>query len=282
VVKKWLEEQSWKTQYVCLNLPEPLKLGSREEVEKHFRQTHLSNIITPVETSRLDGTAARLLRSPALLRLLRQAWEDQRRFPLQIATVLSQQFAGHGLQFFKVNRTVTHVAVARPHYLDLEATPVSEGIKRIVNFINATPKCTRRRLFEALAPGAALPEQASPTGSTEPSEPSPEQTAVISDLHWLVHQGHVIEFANGLLEMAKKPLAKPAKPPAAATPAEATPGEQTETGAPTTNDLMPPPAALGEPESLAVAPGELAATAGPIQPESATDKTEEAPPAESR
>ncbi|MEY3925422.1 MAG: hypothetical protein RIQ63_773, partial [Actinomycetota bacterium] len=24
VVKKWVDDQSWKTQYVCLNLPEPL------------------------------------------------------------------------------------------------------------------------------------------------------------------------------------------------------------------------------------------------------------------
>jgi hypothetical protein len=45
-------------------------------------------------------------------------------------------------------------------------------------------------------------------------------------LHWLIHQGHVIEFANGILETAKKPLpkpepkpaAKPAAPPAAAAP----------------------------------------------------------------
>jgi len=43
---------------------------------------------------------------------------------------------------------------------------------------------------------------------------------VISDLHWLIHQGHVIEFANGVLETAKKPLPKPPKPQAKA-PAEA-------------------------------------------------------------
>ena len=61
-------------------------------------------------------------------------------------------FAGHGLQFFKVNKTVTHVGVARPLFLDLETTPVSDGIKRIVNFINTNPKCTRKKLIEALAP----------------------------------------------------------------------------------------------------------------------------------
>ena len=93
VVKKWVDDQSWKTEYVCLNLPEPLRLDSMDAVEKHFRETHKENIIKPVETHTLTGAAARALRSPELVRLVRSVWEDQRRFPLQIATVLSQQFA---------------------------------------------------------------------------------------------------------------------------------------------------------------------------------------------
>src|SRR5882724_699548 len=161
VVKKWVEDQSWKTEYICLNLPEPLRLGSMEAVEQHFRENHKSNVIKQVDSHTLSGVAARALRSPQLLRLVRQVWEDQRRFPLQIATVLSHQFASHGLQFFKVNKTITHVCVARPHYLDLEATPVSEGVKRIVDYINANPKSTRRRLVEALAPTPAAPPQPS-------------------------------------------------------------------------------------------------------------------------
>ena len=228
VVKKWVEDQSFKTEFVCLNMPEPLRLGSMEAVERHFRETHKDNIIKPVESYSLNGTAARALRSADLTRLVRTIWEDQRRFPLQIATVLSQQFAGHGLQFFKVNKTITHVSVARPHYLDLTLTPVSEGVQRIVEFINSHPKCTRRLLVEKLAPTpapapipvpAAAPE-ASATGEPNPS--TPEQNAVIGDLHWLIHQGHVIEFANGVLETAKKPVPRPPKPqpkPAAA-PAE--------------------------------------------------------------
>jgi len=263
VVKKWVEDQSWKTEYTCLNMPEPLRLGSMEAVEKHFRENHKENIVKSVESHRLLGTAARNLRSPELSRLVRSVWEDQRRFPLQIATVLSQQFASHGLQFFKVNKTVTHVCVARPHYLDLSVTPVSEGVKRIVDYINATPKCTRRRLVEALAPSPAAPAEAAPTALGEaptapevtaaeapaaaaspaptepgtaapaapipqpkpqaPAEPAPtaEQTAVIGDLHWLIHQGHVIEFANGVLETAKKPQPKPPKPEPKPRPAEA-------------------------------------------------------------
>jgi hypothetical protein len=227
VVKRWIEEQSFKTVYTALNVADSLKFNSREEVEKHFRATHLANLIKPVESHTLNGAAAQKLPSQPLRALVRFEWESQMRFPLKLVNVLSQQFASHGLQFFKVNKTVTHAAVARPYYLDLEATPVSDGVRRIIEFINATTKCTRRKIFEALAPApptpVPVPAPAPPAGEgtattvaavppAPPPEPTPEQQAVISDLHWLVHQGHVIEFANGLIETAKKPLPRPEKP----------------------------------------------------------------------
>jgi hypothetical protein len=217
VVKKWIEDQSFKTEYTCLNVPEPLKLASMEEVEKHFRATHKDSIIKPVETVTIAGVPSRSLRNSGLQRLVRGEWEHQKHFPLQLATKLSHQFASHGLQFFKVNKTVTHVSVARPQYLDLETTPVSENIKRIVQFINTTPKCSRKKLVEALAPTPpkptvleVKPEETAPATATA-AEPTGEQTAIISDLHWLVHQGHVLEFADGRLETAKKPAPKPVK-----------------------------------------------------------------------
>lgn len=227
-VKKWIEEQSFKTEYVCLNVPEARKVATREELEQHFREVHLANIVKPVERHTLGGPASRQLRSPGLQRLVRHAWEEQKRFPLQIATILSQQFASHGLQFFKVNKTVTHVSVVRPHYLDTTATPVSDQVRRIVQFIDATPKCTRRKLVEALAPtppqppialehptegSAPAPKPAEPSHQPAEPEPTPEQASIIGDLHWLIHQGHVIEFANGVLETAKKPAPKPVRPP---------------------------------------------------------------------
>ncbi len=221
IVKKWVEDQSWKTEFNCLNLPEPLKLPSMEEVEKHFRQVHLANIIKSVDSHSCTGTQARNIRDRELMRMVRTRWEEQKRFPLQLATTLSQQFASRGLQFFKVNKTVTHVAVARPHFLDLEATPVSEGVKKIVEFINATAKCTHKQLLAALAPSAAAPApapvpvaegEAAVPAAPVAAEPSAELAAVMTDLHWLIHQGHVIEFANGVLETAKKPLPRPPKP----------------------------------------------------------------------
>ena len=197
-----------------LNVPEPLKLASLEEVEKHFRATHKETIVKSVETLVISGVLSRNLRSRGLQQLIRSEWESQRHFPLQLASTLSQQFAHHGLQFFKVNKTVTHVAVARPQFLDLEATPVSENIKRIVTFINEHPRCTRRKLIETLAP-VVQPTviEVKPDAAPAPAaEATPEQNAIIADLHWLAHQGHIIEFADGKLETAKKPLPKPPKP----------------------------------------------------------------------
>jgi hypothetical protein len=279
VVKQWIDEQSFKTSYVCLNLPEAITLPSMADVESHFRQVHLPNIIRTVEEWSVDGASAQRLPATGLRQLARRAWEEQHRFPLKLVGVLSQQFTTHGLQFFKVNKTVTHVSVARPHFLDVEATPVSDGIRRIVDHINAHPGCTRRLLLDALAPAPPTPSdppvqapphveappappepqpvetdvaapQAPESTAPEPTTPesagsesagaeqtatappaaekapesappqpelTPEQTVVTADLHWLIHQGHVIEFATGKLETAKKPKPKPAPLPRPAT-----------------------------------------------------------------
>ena len=267
VVKKWIEEQSFRSEYTCLNVPETLKLASREEVERHFRETHLSNVIKQVESHTYTGPAAQTQPSRALANLVRHAWEDQRHFPLQLVTTLSNQFASHGLHFFKVNKNMTHVSVARPRYLDRDAIAVSEGVKRIVDFIAATPRCTRRKIMDALVstPKAAPAIEAAPPSEGQPApapaapvEPamSPEATMVNSDLHWLVHEGHVIEFASGLIELAKKPLPKPPKPEPkkAQAPTPAAPAPET---APSDSAVVSPDTATESP----AAPVELPATA---------------------
>jgi hypothetical protein len=230
VVKKWLEDQSFRTEYVCLNVPETIRLGSREEVERHFRETHFATIVKPIDSHVIQGSAVAAQPCRPLQNFARRAVEDQIRFPLKVVNVLSQQFAGHGLQFFKVNKNVTHVAVARPRFLDLQSTDVSDRVRRIVEFIEATPKCTRRKIMEALVPSTApaapapetpaAPAEGSPAPEAAQAPENPEGAAVTGDLHWLIHQGHVIEFANGLIELAKKPAPRPPRPEPAPKPAK--------------------------------------------------------------
>jgi hypothetical protein len=300
VVKKWLEEQSWKAEYIGLNLPEPVRFADREQVEQHFRATHLPNLVKHVEEHTLTTPESRRYMSRGLRALLRHTLDEQRRFPLKVASQLSQQLAGHGLHFFKVNKTVVHVCVARPHYLDLNTAVVSDRVRRIIEFIQAHPGCNRRKLLDALAPApppppapAPAPASAAPAGEagatgaataatatpapapTEPG-PTPEQTAIITDLHWLIHQGHVIEFTDGRMETAQPPKPKPASAPKAESQPGAPKAETSKAESPAAGS---PAAEAPRAETAAAAPAPAAAETSPA-PESEPAAPEEsaAPP----
>lgn len=235
VVKQWLEQQSFRAEYTTLNVPEPIKLSSREEVEQHFKETHAANLIRSVNSAPVKRDQLGRLPAP-LQAVVRVSIDREHRFPIRTATALSQAFANVGLQFFKRDKTIVHVSVARPNYLDLSTQVVSDGVKRIVSYIEANPKTTRKQLIDALAPAAApvvepaaaapvvaegaeaapAPEAAAPVAAPVPQ---PEREAVLTDLHWLLHQGHVVELASGTMELAQKPAARPDPTPGQA-PAE--------------------------------------------------------------
>ena len=240
VVQKWIEEQSFATEYTALNVPEEIKLDSRDAVEKHFRETHKEAIVKSVRSHVISSKHASEQPNRAIKELYRRTLTQQTKFPIKVVHELSQQFSSRGLQFFKVDKTVTHVAVSRPRHLDLESTPVNEGVKKVIEFIDATPECNRRKLMEGLAPKpvetAGEPAAKAETGAegelseaasseaAESQQPAAhgklhltsEEQRIHDDLHWLIHEGHVIEFANGVLESAKAPKNQQAKDAAAA------------------------------------------------------------------
>src|ERR1051325_3625476 len=211
VVKKWIEEQSFRTEYTALNIPEPIKLQSREEVENHFKATHLPNVVRVEESITLEGPQAQSLHNRPFPALIRRAWDEQSRFPIKVVNVLSQQFARHGLHFFKVNKTVTHVAVARPRYLDMEATPVGESVRKIVQFIETHPKTTRRKLIQEFVPNvpttaAAAPAPARAAAPTDGPAASAEAAAVPAE--------GAAPAAGEAAAAAQTPAAAPAAPTA--------------------------------------------------------------------
>ncbi len=287
VVKQWIDEQSSKFEYTALNLPEPVKLASREAVEQHFRSTHLPNIVQGHGSHVVRTAAGRESLPPPLRRLARREFELQQRFPLKIVTRLSDDFAHRGLHFFKVDKTVLHVAVARPRHLEIETTPVGDGIKRIVVAIQSIGGCTRRKLLEALGvslaqPAPAVPapapaEGAAPAEGSAPTPaapveipPSPELQAIVTDLHWLIHEGHVIEFANGLLEVAKKPAPKPTPAPRPQKAREAAPASPAAPAAAAVEAVA---------DAHAAAPAEIVAEAAAASTSPAAEASVESAPA---
>ena len=208
-INAWLEQAKWKTEYVTRKAETEQAFAKRDEVEAHFREQHLKDAVEEVEVCEVSGENAKTMANPrTLAEFLKDQWRKQKHFPMELSTHLSKQFSRMGLQFFKKDKKVTHVSVARPNFLDVETEPVSEGVKKIMQFIDGTEECTRRQILEHL--GGM--EHVGPKEGEEPA-PAPEQTEeqkqLTSDLHWLIHQGHVLEFSNGIIETAKKPKKKP-------------------------------------------------------------------------
>jgi hypothetical protein len=77
---------------------------------------------------------------------------------------------------------------------------VSSSVAAILAALAGNPGINRKQLLEKLRPDE--------TG--EPDGAEKKKLAIASDLHWLISEGHVIEFNDGALDLART------KPPAPA------------------------------------------------------------------
>jgi hypothetical protein len=98
-----------------------------------------------------------------------------------------------GLHFFKHRKRVVYVSTVRP-LRHPSGQPAKDNVLAILNAIEAMPRCTRHDLGEKL-----LGEH------FEAPEKANEKTALASDLHYLLLAGHVIEFADGRLDLPLPP-----------------------------------------------------------------------------
>lgn len=218
-VQKWLDDQSWKTEYQTKS-DDASVLASMDEVTAHFKAHHLKETLRTNETLQLSTMAGLQNSEKSVRKLIQFYLEDQQKFPLESATILGRMFSQQGLHVFKLarngsDRSFLYISVARPSYLD-ENKILSKEIQRIMDFVRATPDCTRKKLVESLCPKTEsdpAANQSLPVAKeTEPAPAipavnqwTPEEKAVIANIHWLIHEGHVIEFSDSKIETAKKP-----------------------------------------------------------------------------
>lgn len=225
------------------------------EATSHFLSHHAENEIDSVSGEvTLPGRVA-LHDSTKLLReLLLRHLRELDRFPLPLAQTLGKELGTLGLQIFKSHKKIIHVSVARPRYLDRQVTPIGENFKAILEYLEAHPNQRRDKQWNALlairagiplrptkpAPVEGAPETAADSteaAAAETPAPAPaisdeemkrHEQSLGADLLWLLHEGHVIDFAMGNLQAATPPKPQPAKkektPAAEAVPTE-TPSE---------------------------------------------------------
>ena len=204
---------------------------SLEEATAHFHEHHAANEVEGAEGElTLPGRAALHDSTPLLRELLLNHLREMDRFPLPLAQVLGKELAGRGLQIFKSHKKIINVSMARPRYLDRETIPVGENFRAILEYLEAHPNQRRDKQWASLLRLRTGAEEGSPATATAPAtaEDAQETVAVTQspstapdgetlrrheqalgvDLLWLLHQGHVIDFATGNLQAATRPAPK--------------------------------------------------------------------------
>jgi hypothetical protein len=176
-----------------------------EEATAHFHAHHAAAAIEPAGSEiTLAGRVALHESDPLLRELLLGTLQELDHFPLPLAQIVGKELTSSGLQIFKAQKKIIHVSVARPRYLDRATTPTSEGFRKILDYLEAHPNQQRDKQWTGL-----LAQITEPAGEDAESIQRREQ-ALGADLIWLLHQGHVIDFAMGNLQAALPPTPRPA------------------------------------------------------------------------
>ncbi len=205
---QWKTEQSSKEEFQTLETPEgsePVKFRDLKEVERHFRAHHAASLIVEAFGGiEVAGPVAVHHSTVTLRQLTQKSVLELRRFPLPLANVVGRELSAKGLQIFKAHGNITYISVARPRHLDRQSNPVAEGLSSILDYLESHPSTPRAEQWKALV-----------AQRTTPADEARREAAVAADLSWLIHQGHVIDYARKGLEAVRKP-----KPSAKATPSQ--------------------------------------------------------------
>ncbi len=193
LVERWKEEARKVTSYTTLREENPLTFSSAVEAERHFRSHYLPGLIRSVEEVTTGGAMSRRLPHPILNRAIEEAWERETRSPSNMMQELASRFRQNGLHVFRHRRGMLFVSPIRGRAFVHEQAGVSPSVNAILQALSGTATISRKQLFKKLIGD----------GASEDAEA--RSLALASDLRWLINEGYVIEFNDGLLD---RPRAK--------------------------------------------------------------------------
>ncbi len=196
-VADWKAEISKQTSYHTIKEEEVLEFKSLQDAEAHFRKHYLPQLLKTAPTLECSGKTGRELQERALLNAAREAFDKELAYPGTLVHGLRSFFDEQGLQVFKHRKRVLYVSAIRPKRA-IETTGFADGPATLLSIIGESPRISKRDLALKIL------------GATNPEEPeSPEhatrKTQLAGDLHYLIHAGHVIEFADGKLDLPLAP-----------------------------------------------------------------------------
>jgi len=184
LIEKWKEEASRKTIYRLKEEPEG-KEFTLVQAEAYVREHIADAEIEEVARAVLPSALARQIKDYNLIRMVREAWQQESRFPMSLSFALRAAFRHLHLHTFKAGKNMNFVTAVKPDPVAPEKTV--ENIRLVLEGLADHPGSTREQLLHGLRPGA--------------TEDSDEAREILNPIRWLVEKGHIIEFFNGTLSV---------------------------------------------------------------------------------
>ncbi|MBV9390851.1 MAG: hypothetical protein JOY96_03060, partial [Verrucomicrobia bacterium] len=171
-------------------------------------------LVRPCLAAEIPGDLARHLPDRNIVASIRRARDRENRFPAQIAGALRHGLNQGGLHVFKHKKRILYISTVRPQLFNPNQASVSPAVSAILSTIRSYPKITRKQLAERVL-SKLLGEKATQDTSHEYQQ---ARTALATDFIWLGRAGHIIEFADGTVDLplAPKPVESTGKPSTAA------------------------------------------------------------------
>jgi hypothetical protein len=201
LVEQWKEEARKSVTFQTKDQENPAAFDNLAAVEQHFRANYLPGLIRRCLATELSGDMARHLPDRGIIAAIRKARDRENRFPAQIAGALRHGLNQAGLHVFKHKKRILYISTVRPQLFDANQASVSTGLSVILSTIKSYPKISRKQLAEK-----ALVKLIGEKSTDESSEEYQHaKTSLATDLIWLAKAGHVIEFADGTLDLPLPP-----------------------------------------------------------------------------
>ena len=200
VVEQWKEQARSVTTYTAKGQEPATAFQSVADAERHFRQTHLPSLLRSAAELTVSGVVSRRLPDRALGRVIEDAWSTEMRSPSRMMQELASALREAGLNIFRHRRGMLFVSPIRTRAFGHDRSTVSSSVNGILEKLSETPGIKRKELAAKLTPAPA-----------EAADVERAKMTLISDLHWLISEGYVIEFNDGTLDLPRAKTPPPTK-----------------------------------------------------------------------
>src|SRR5258708_17238843 len=201
IVNQWKEEARRVMTFRTTEGDPPLTFENLSTLEQHFRDNYFQKVVKPCLAAEIYGDHVRHLPDRSVVAAIRKARDRENRVPAQMSAALRHGLNQAGLHVFKHKKRILYISTVRPQLFDSNQASLSSNLSAILSAIRSYPKISRKQLAEKVLSklaGATLSDEAS-------AEYQHAKPAFATDLLWLAQAGHVIEFADGALDLPLPP-----------------------------------------------------------------------------